>query len=191
MEHRALAIPGYRLNCSPYSFSRFVFDSELSKFLGKNEPHERNIKKFKGRSHTKLLPTSFSWERPGPCEDPILREEWLKRKKFRMNLESDPNLIFGFDSLEQCRSWWFDKEEIFCLGKNGFIVDEYRVKTKFILKGLRQTICIFDEKEPPKFRDRHSMMFVFSEFYKTIDWSLNDKDQPVKINPEPSLDFVI
>lgn len=120
--------------------------SRLKQVLSKFEPRMMRF----GRDDIcvgKILPASYSWIRPGPREDPLLRD-WFKNtylngdanaKYYSKDVGNDP-VLFCFDSEDQFRRWFFDNEELQLLEQHGFKIVKRRVKSNTVVRGFAQAL---------------------------------------------------
>jgi len=85
--------------------------------------------------------STFKTQRPGPFDDPLLKQNIRNRFGSRENLINGVKVkrhFFAFDSKEQMHKWFDDPEELAILKENGFDIFEERVKVKDIVFGLKQ-----------------------------------------------------
>lgn len=113
------------------------------------EPYQYHLKPKGQFKPGKTLPASDRWIRPGPREDPLLRE-YLK-KNYLVNPEdatsgvndkftNDP-FIFAFDSMEQLNSWFFCEKEKAALNRLGFVIKTHKFKSSDVVLGRSQCLC--------------------------------------------------
>lgn len=81
----------------------------------------------------KLPPALWRHNRPGPVEDPYLREFWLS-----LPFEDRVQSIFGFAERDDCLKWFNTPGQFEWMAQNGFGLAEYR--SKMIRHGLRQSV---------------------------------------------------
>lgn len=114
--------------------------------LRQGEPETDTYAKFNYKQQNfkagKLPPALWKTNRPGPIEDPFLREYWLK-----LPFEERVQSIFGCATPQECMKWFNRKDEVTWLAQNGFGLAEYR--SKKIKHGLRQSVM--SVKHPYKF----------------------------------------
>ncbi len=120
---------------------------ELTEFIRVHEPRALRFNR-EDVLPGKTLPTSFNWVRPGPREDPMLRD-WF-RHTYKVRIEateigdmSHEPILFGFDSIEQTKRWFFHKKEFDLLKKNGFYIVKRRVPKANVVFGLAQFKSLF------------------------------------------------
>jgi hypothetical protein len=85
--------------------------------------------------------STFKTQRPGPFDDPLLKQNIRNRFGSRENLINGVKVkrhFFAFDSKEQMHKWFDDPEELAILRENGFDIFEERAKVKDIVFGLKQ-----------------------------------------------------
>ena len=105
--------------------------ARLSELLRRNEPSNANPKK--NRLARIGLFATFVDRRPGPKEDPYLRDKLT----FDSKLIENPHM-YGFDSMEQLNHWFHDPEEREELDKQGFGIGIYYAREPLV--GLRQAL---------------------------------------------------
>lgn len=162
----------YRLcntdNCGPYGYLmhklyervglKYEDVHELDQVLRKKERWSVSEKltsildKIKGHPawESAGVPASYKVHRPGPWDDPVMKDNL--RKRFGPNPRSEmanrkfKGWAFGFDSIEQFRAWFNDPEELRLLEKHGFKLRTFRVDRKHLVYGLKQ-VWYLEEKE--------------------------------------------
>ena len=146
VEHKELHYDDRSYSTSPWRDIRKgpyqcgIKSLELYDAILKNEPSKSPLK-FKNKQFDlafkwlKPLPASWVNLRPGPREDPYLREFWYSLSG--LNCERT-DYIFGFDSMAKLNSWFFDDEERAILNKYDFTIGKY--KSKYCIHGYRQSI---------------------------------------------------
>jgi len=85
--------------------------------------------------------STFKAQRPGPYDDPLLKQNIRNRFGSRENLMNRVKIkrhFFAFDSKEQMNKWFDDQKELAALKENGFDIFEETVKVKDIVFGLKQ-----------------------------------------------------
>jgi hypothetical protein len=85
--------------------------------------------------------STFKTQRPGPYDDPLLKQNIRNRFGSRENLMSGVKIkrhFFAFDSKEQMDKWFDDPKELAILKENGFDIFEETVNLKDIVFGLKQ-----------------------------------------------------
>lgn len=85
--------------------------------------------------------STFKTQRPGPYDDPLLKQNIRNRFGSRENLMSGVKIkrhFFAFDSKEQMNKWFDDPKELAILKENGFDIFEETVNLKDIVFGLKQ-----------------------------------------------------
>jgi hypothetical protein len=85
--------------------------------------------------------STFKTQRPGPFDDPLLKQNIRNRFRSRENLMSGVKIkrhFFAFDSKEQMDRWFDNSEELTMLRENGFDIFEETVKLKDVIFGLKQ-----------------------------------------------------
>ncbi len=108
--------------------------SPLAETLRKNEPCELlNYAYDKVVKNGHPLYATWTQPRPGPYEDPYLRE-WFMALTIHEKLQ----LAYGFRTKKQIFDWFFDVESIKALAEHQFDVHQYR--SKHITHGLRQSV---------------------------------------------------
>lgn len=158
VEHSSACFPGLKeaVGMGPYTYSgqfgRVFASARGSPFvrmcdcLRKFEPRPQRY----GREDVypnKTLHASFSWVRPGPREDPHLRD-WFTATylggKANGTLYSDgmkhEPILFGFNNEWQLRRWFFDKTEFELLEQNGFKVVKRRIRATDVVQGFAQCL---------------------------------------------------
>jgi len=83
-------------------------------------------------------PALWHHPKPGPIEDPFLREYWLAAP-FVERAQS----VFGFPDVEAIQNWFCYSDQLKWLSENGFGIAEYR--SKMIKHGLRQSVMLVNQ----------------------------------------------
>lgn len=108
--------------------------SALTDILRKNEPCQLlNYDYGKLEKAGRSLHAMWTQPRPGPSEDPYLRD-WFRS----LSRSEQLNLAYGFRTKEQIFEWFFDVDSIRSLIDHQFDVHQYR--SKHIVHGLRQSV---------------------------------------------------
>jgi len=162
VEHSRIIFNG--IGIGPYTFFRMTLSDIVSQcspditigdiktcqeYITKYEPYDYQVKPLGLYKSGKTLPASYRWIRPGPREDPLLREYFKKNYlKDPENAASEMNeswtkepFVFAFDSVEQFRRWFFCEKELEALAKLGFILKPYKVKSDTVVVGRSQCLC--------------------------------------------------
>lgn len=106
----------------------------LAEILRKNEPcHLLKYEYSKIEKNGRPLHAMWTQPRPGPNEDPYLRDWFKSLSRFEQL-----NLAYGFRTKEQIFDWFFDPESIRTLIDYQFDVHQYR--SKHVVHGLRQSV---------------------------------------------------
>lgn len=131
-----------RIGYGPYTLLK-VMDKEHPVWaygdwvLRQNEPENGVYAKFNVDNSKfvdgKLPPALWSAARPGPIEDPFLREYWLS-----LPFDERVHSVFGCATPSDCMKWFSDRNEVVWLAQNGFGLAEYRSKN--IKHGLKQSV---------------------------------------------------
>ena len=85
--------------------------------------------------------STFKTQRPGPFDDPLLKQNIRNRFGSRETLMSGVRIkrhFFAFDSKEQMYKWFDDPKELIMLKESGFNIFEEKVKLKDVIFGLKQ-----------------------------------------------------
>lgn len=139
--------PYFFLNSNRVDYNqRNLFDTlpDLAYRIYNNEDRQLRLKRdvLPG----KCLPSSFSAVRPGPREDPGIRDYFRnyylggsKTMSAPMKIIDDP-FLFAFNSYEQLKRWFFDDKEFKLLEDNEFTVVKRRVKKTNIIDGHAQIL---------------------------------------------------
>ena len=158
MEHATACFPGLKepVGLGPYTFTTHFRRNFL---VLRDSPFEKMcdcLRKFEPRPlrygredvyPNKTLHASFNWVRPGPREDPHLRD-WFKTAYLNgkangtltgEGMKHEP-ILFGFNNEWQLHRWFFDKTEFELLEQNGFKVVKRRVKTTDVVQGFAQCL---------------------------------------------------
>ena len=85
-----------------------------------------------------LPPVYWTHPRPGPIEDPLLREHWLDS-----SFEDRVHSVFGFSDMETLKTWFSCDIQLEWMTKNGYGISEY--KSKNIKHGLRQSVMLVNQ----------------------------------------------
>lgn len=90
--------------------------------------------------------STYKVQRPGPWDDPVMKQNILNRFGSRMKLNGRRFKWtgFAFDSLEQLYKWFNDEKELKLLMNLGFKIHSEKVDQKSIVNGLKQ-IWILEE----------------------------------------------
>jgi len=143
----------YRIG--PFTYLNSIFAIENNKKLRtENVIHLKDIVSYNDSAYTRLynrfmnfekykslkrVPACFSLKRPGPNEDPLLREPFSKISKEDKTSGKFP---FCFDSIESLKKWFCCPHENKMLRRNGFVITEYRIPAKNIITGYHQSVFI-------------------------------------------------
>lgn len=131
-----------RVNLGPYATLKLLSYNKkldymheykkLSEYMLKHEPMNSNPKKKKFANIG--LFSTFKDSRPGPREDPYLRDKLsISTQSMFKNLH-----VYGFDSIEQLNNWFSDSDERKQLHICDFAIGVYYVSERVV--GLRQTV---------------------------------------------------
>lgn len=86
--------------------------------------------------------STFKARRPGPWDDPLLKQNLRSRNITRLKIHSVRATLkwdcFGFDSEQQMNAWFDDEEENKLLKDFGFRVHSRKVPAECVIPGLRQ-----------------------------------------------------
>jgi hypothetical protein len=94
--------------------------------------------------------STFKAQRPGPWDDPLMKQNLIKRFGRRLELGKMKfrKTMFGFDSEQQMNNWFDDPYEIKILKEFGFDIYKERVKTSDIVFGLKQVWVLEGQINP-------------------------------------------
>lgn len=123
----------------PYRYCHEVNDRELWEVLIKKEPWFRERKHVKDkiidRRVNKFGITSYTLQRPGAGEDPLLRANLQKTQGRRIK-------FFAFRDLDQLFNWFDDKEELSFLESRNFKISKLKVNKVDLLEGDKQVLIL-------------------------------------------------
>jgi hypothetical protein len=128
----------YSFGLGPYKYFKTLENNEETRAFGemlrKGEPYTTyGIDWDKLAKTENPLPCMWTHARPGPNEDPYLKEFYWPLP------ETDKiKYIFGFESIESVLSWFYEPELNKYMHEQGFVVVKYR--SRHIRHGLRQSI---------------------------------------------------
>jgi len=127
------------IEIGPYRYCRETKDRELWEVLIKKEPwfrERRHLKdKINDRKVNKFGIASYTLQRPGAYEDPLLRTNIQKTQGRGI-------LFFAFRDMDQLFNWFDDKEELNFLESKNFRVSKLKVNKKDLLEGDKQVIIL-------------------------------------------------
>lgn len=126
------------------NFATLPFNSnEYNKFAEFVSGEIIEYKKLKIDNYKlKRVPTLSNAWRPGPFEDIDLREKMIDRMGGMT--KSGKFHLYGFDSMMQALNWYNNSEELEFLENCGFSMYKFRVKTKNMIVGKRQSVYFPD-----------------------------------------------
>ena len=146
VEHKFISgkVFGRDFNPGPYKIGRFATDEKqfcfskinlqkLDKLLALGEPSDKFAKDAHGKPVTSPLPPMWKHPRPGPNEDPYLKDFFYKLSPLYKK-----RYIFGFETMESLYSWFYDDELISLMKNLGFACSKYT--SRYITHDLRQSV---------------------------------------------------
>ena len=133
------------IGLGPYHFFQSCASKETSQqwhtHTAKHEPSANIYQKHKiDVQKITFVPTLPNETRPGPFEDIGLRSQFLEQVG-RSKSVTNKNIVYCFDSLNQCQKWFHDPNELQFLAHNGFVISQYVVTETSLMRGTSQ--CVF------------------------------------------------
>jgi hypothetical protein len=132
------------IGVGPYTFVHYFGDlhsnykpiAMLAGKLAYNEPRTRQFKN-PGLHFNRTMPVFYSTTRPGPREDPEMREEFMR---IYASSPKPPPIAFMFSTESQLKKWFDDVDEWNLLKRNHFITRKYRVPRREVIFGHNQCV---------------------------------------------------